>query len=99
MPSLAADEATATATSAVTILNASPFLDATVDTVASTTAIATSTAGVGVEVDADSAPITTVPPTVGRISSFLSYIRRSVADDATATAASAAETLATPPLS
>ena len=45
----------------------------------------------------DPVPTTNVPPTTGRISSFLSYIRRSVADDATATAASAAETLAAPP--
>ena len=96
VPSLAADEATATATSTVTILNASPFLDATADAVAGATATATS-AGAAVEVGADPVPITTVPPTAGRISSFLSYIRRSVADDATATAASAAGTLATHP--
>ena len=37
-----------------------------------------------------------VPPTAERISSFLSYIRRRIADDTTATAASAAGTLATP---
>ena len=97
VPSLAADDATIPVASAVTILAASPSLDATVDTVAGATATATSTAGVGMEVDTDPVPITTVPPTAGRISSFLSYIRRSVADDATATAASAAETLATPP--
>ena len=94
---LAADDATVPVTSTVTILTASPSLDATVDTVAGATATATSTAGVGMEVDTDPVPITTVPPTAGRISSFLSYIRRSVADDATATAASAAGTLATPP--
>ena len=97
VPSLAADDATVPVTSTATILTASPSLDATVDTVAGATATATSTAGVGMEVDTDPVPITTVPPTAGRISSFLSYIRRSVADDATATAASAAETLATPP--
>jgi hypothetical protein len=97
VPSLAADEATAPATSTVTILNASPFLDETVDTVAGATATATSTAGVGMEVGTDPVPITTVPPTAERISSFLSYIRRSVADGATATAASAAGTLATHP--
>ena len=45
----------------------------------------------------DPVPTTNVPPTTGRISSFLSYIRRSIAGDATATAASAAEALATPP--
>ena len=98
VPSLAADDATMPVASAVTILAASPSLDATVDTAAGATATATSTAGVGMEVDTDPVPITTAPPTAGRISSFLSYIRRSIADDATATAASATETLATPPL-
>ena len=49
------------------------------------------------EVDTDPVPITTVPPTAGHISSFLSCIRRRVADDATATAAPAAGTLATHP--
>jgi hypothetical protein len=49
------------------------------------------------EADTSLVPITAVPPTAGHISSFLSYIRRSVADDAAATAASAAETLVTPP--
>ena len=47
--------------------------------------------------DVTAAQTTTVPPTAERISSFRSYIRRRAADDATATAASAADTLATPP--
>ena len=97
VPSLAADDATVPVTSTATILHASPFLDATVDTIAGATATAASTAGVGMEVDTDPVPITADPPTAGHISSFLSSIRRSVADDAAATAASAAGTLATPP--
>ena len=97
VPSLAADDATVPVTSTGTILAASPSLDAALDAVAGATATATSTAGVDMEVDTDPAPITAVPPTAGRISSFLSYIRRSIADDATATAASAAGALATHP--
>ena len=46
------------------------------------------------EVDTDPVPTTTAPPTAEHISSFLLYIRRRAADDATATAAIAAETLA-----
>ena len=97
MPSLAADDATMPTASAAMILAASSSLDATVDTAAGATATATSKADVEMEVGTDPVPITTVPPTAGHISSFLSYIRRRVADDATATAASAAEALATPP--
>ena len=52
----------------------------------------------GMEVDTDPVPTMTAPPTAEHISSFLLYIRRRAADDATATAASAAEALATPPL-
>ena len=54
-------------------------------------------ADTGIEIDTDPVPTTTAPPTAEHISSFLLYIRRRAADDATATAASAAETLATPP--
>ena len=97
VPSLATGDATVPVTSTVTILTASLSPDAAVDAVAGTTATATSTTGVGVAVDTDPVPVATAPPTAGHISSFLSYIRRSVADGTTTTATSAAGTLATHP--
>ena len=48
------------------------------------------------EVSTDPIPTMAAPPTAERISSFLSCIRQSAADDDMATTASAAETLATP---
>ena len=90
-------EATAPTASAPATLAASSSPDATVGTAAGATATAASTAGAGTEVGTDLVPTTTAPPTTEHISSFLSYIRRHAADDATATAASAAETLASPP--
>ena len=97
MPSLAADDTTMPTASAAMALAASSSLGATVDTAAGATATAASTADVGTEVGTDPVPITAVPPTAERISSFLSYVRWRVADDAIATAASTAEAMATPP--
>ena len=51
------------------------------------------------EVDTDPIPTVAVPPTAEHISSFLSCIRQSAADGATATAASAAAVLAVSPFS
>ena len=97
MPPLAAEDATVPTASASATLAASSSLGATVGTAAGATATAVSAAGVGIEVGTDRVPATTAPPTTEHISSFLSCIRRRAADDATATAATAAETLATPP--
>ena len=69
-------------------------LDVTVGTAARAMATAASAADTGMEADTDPVPTTTAPPTAEHISSFLLYIRRRAADDATATAASTAETLA-----
>ena len=82
--------------SAAAALAASSFLDVTVGTAAGATATAASAADTGVEIDTDPVPTTGAPPSDEHISSFLLYIRRRAADDATATASSAAETLATP---
>ena len=65
-------------------------------TAADATATAASAAGTGMEVGTDPIPAMAAPPTAERISSFLSCIRQSAADDDMATAASAADTLATP---
>ena len=97
MPPLAAGDAAMPVASVVTILAASPSLDATVDTAVGAIATATSTSGVNMEVDTDPVPATTAPPSAEHISSFLSYVRRRVAAGAIVTAASTAEAMATPP--
>ena len=97
VPSPAVDDTTMPTAPAATTLTASSSLDVTVGTAAGATATAASAAGTGMEIETDPVPTTTTPPTAEHISSFLLCIRRRAANDATATAASAAETLITPP--
>ena len=97
MPSLTADDTTVPTAPASATRAASFPLDVTVYTAAGANVAAASAADIDMEVGTGSVPITATLPDADHISSFLSYIRRCVADDATATAASATETLATPP--
>ena len=96
MPSLAADDTMMPTASAATTLAASSSLDATVRTAPGATATAASTTYIGVAIGTDPIPTMAAPPTAEHISSFLSSIRGCAADDAAATAASTARTLATP---
>ena len=70
-----------------------------VDAIDDTTAATASAADIGMDADTDPSPAVVALPTTEHVSSFLLHIRRRVAGDdtATATAASAAETLVTPP--
>ena len=68
-----------------------------VDAIDDTTAATASAADIGMDADTDPSPAVVALPTTEHISSFLLHIRRRVAGDDTATAASAAETLVTPP--
>ena len=97
MPSLAADAATIPTASAATALAASFSPDANVGTAAGATATAASTTCIGMAVGTDPIPAMAAPPTAEHMSSFLSNIRRHAAGDDTATAASTAETMVTPP--
>ena len=98
MPSLAADDTIVpTASASATLAASSSPDDATVGTAADAAAAADYAAGIGMAVGTDPVLTATAPPTAERTSSFLSCIRRHAADGATATAASAAEALASPP--
>ena len=97
MPSLATDDTTVPTASASATLAASSSLGVTVYTAAGANVTAASAADFDVEVGTGSVPTTATPPDADHISSFLSYIRRRAADDATAMAAPAAGALATHP--
>ena len=72
-------------------------IEGTMGTADGATAASASATDTGADVDTDPTPAATAPPTAERISSFLLHIRRHVADNATASVASAAPVLATPP--
>ena len=98
MPPPAAGDTAIPTKSAAVALAAYPSPDVVVDTVDDTTAATASAADIGMDADTDPSPAVVALPTTEHISSFLLHIRRRVAGDDTATAASAAEALVTPPL-
>ena len=97
IPSLATDDTMVPTAPASATLAVSSSPDETVGTATGASASGAHMADLGMQVGTGPVPTTTAPLDTEHISAFLSYIRLRTIDDATATAASAAETLTSPP--